>query len=177
MSLADLSTIVGLISGIAVVFSLVFLALQMRQTNKNQKALMQQGRSGRIIEALLKRTDPHLGGALSRAWRGETDLDPSEVHAVVAWILSIFWHFEDSFLQHQAGLLDDKSWEGDLAAFRTWLGLPVARVTWQIAQSQLTGPFKDFGNAVLQQVAVMKTYDEAATFKDLMAKEIAKASA
>ena len=41
MSLADLAS---LASSIAVLVSLLFLALQVRQSNRNQRSLMQQGR-------------------------------------------------------------------------------------------------------------------------------------
>ena len=60
MTFADLSSLGGFISGIAVVITLIFLLLQMRQTDKNQKALLQQGRSARVTELILKRTEPEL---------------------------------------------------------------------------------------------------------------------
>ena len=44
MSLSDLAALGSFISGVAVVVTLVFLLVQMRQTNRNQKSLMQQGR-------------------------------------------------------------------------------------------------------------------------------------
>ena len=46
MSLSDLAAIGSFVSGIAVFFSFFFLALQLRQANRDQKALMQQGRTG-----------------------------------------------------------------------------------------------------------------------------------
>jgi hypothetical protein len=43
MTLSDLSSIVGVISGLAVLGSLVYLSLQNRQMERNQRALMNQG--------------------------------------------------------------------------------------------------------------------------------------
>jgi hypothetical protein len=43
MLLSDLASIGNLVSGLAVLASLVYLSLQLRQTDRNQKALMNQG--------------------------------------------------------------------------------------------------------------------------------------
>jgi flagellar biosynthesis/type III secretory pathway M-ring protein FliF/YscJ len=57
MSLSDLAALGSFISGVAVLASLVFLFFQMRQmteqvrqSERNQRALMQQGRSMRGME-------------------------------------------------------------------------------------------------------------------------------
>ena len=50
MSLADLAS---LASSVAVVVSLLFLGLQIRQSNRNQRSLMQQGRSARNVDSSL----------------------------------------------------------------------------------------------------------------------------
>jgi hypothetical protein len=57
MSLADLAS---LASSVAVVVSLLFLGLQIRQTNRNQRSLMQQGRSARNVELLSRLSDPRV---------------------------------------------------------------------------------------------------------------------
>jgi hypothetical protein len=54
MSLSDLASLGSFVSGVAVVATLVFLGLQMRQTNLNQRALMQQGRSARTADSMLR---------------------------------------------------------------------------------------------------------------------------
>lgn len=43
MSLADLALIASLLSSVAVLVSLLFLGVQIRQSNRNQRSLMQQG--------------------------------------------------------------------------------------------------------------------------------------
>jgi hypothetical protein len=62
MSLTDLASIGSLVSGVAVLFSLLFVGIQIRQSNRNQRSLMQQGRSVRNVELLLKPTEPRLSG-------------------------------------------------------------------------------------------------------------------
>jgi hypothetical protein len=48
ISLSDISSIASLVSSIAVVISLFYLSIQIRQAQKNQRAIMQQGRSSGI---------------------------------------------------------------------------------------------------------------------------------
>ena len=50
MNLSDLASIAGDISAIALVITLVFLNLQVRQSEKNQRALIQQGRASRTVD-------------------------------------------------------------------------------------------------------------------------------
>jgi hypothetical protein len=72
MSLADLAS---LASSVAVVASLLFLGLQIRQSNRNQRSLMQQGRSARNVELLSRLSDPRVSDVISRAANGETLTD------------------------------------------------------------------------------------------------------
>ena len=52
MSLGDLTALASLASSITVLVSLLFLGMQIRQGNRNQRSLMQQGRSARNVELL-----------------------------------------------------------------------------------------------------------------------------
>ena len=69
MSIADLAS---LASSVAVVVSLVFLGLQIRQSNRNQRSLMQQGRSARNVELLSRLSNPSVSDVISRAATGES---------------------------------------------------------------------------------------------------------
>ena len=65
MTLSDISSIVGVISGLAVLASLVYLSLQVRQTERNQRALMNQGVINGISENLRWSTEPHMAELLA----------------------------------------------------------------------------------------------------------------
>ena len=66
MNLGDISSFTTLASNLAVLVSLLFLGLQVRQGNRNQQSLMQQGRSKReaLIEGALTRLRPVVMTAL-----------------------------------------------------------------------------------------------------------------
>jgi len=84
MSLSDLASIGSLVSGFAVITTLVFLLFQMRQTNRNQQSLMQQGRAARWVTILLNRTTPEMTNLNSRLWEGDLSLNGAEIHASIA---------------------------------------------------------------------------------------------
>ena len=106
MSLADLAS---LASSVAVVVSLLFLGLQIRQSNRNQRSLMQQGRSARNVELLSRLSDPRVSDVISRAANGET-LTDQDCFVLYSYMASVFWSYEDCFFQFHLGMLDPKSW-------------------------------------------------------------------
>ena len=176
MSLSDLASIGSFVSGLAVVTTLLFLLLQMRQTNRNQKALMQQGRSARVVDLILRRTEPNVSEAISRAWLADMTLDASQVGAINDWVGALFWSIEDSFMQYQAGLLHATSWEVDLASLRAFLSFPYCRVSWKINRQFSGGEYRDFVDSMMKEIKVAKPFDELATWKTLMAEELAEAA-
>src|SRR5689334_6518225 len=52
MTLSDLAAVGSLVSGVAVLVSLVYLALQVRQSERNQRAVLNQGYITRVTEYL-----------------------------------------------------------------------------------------------------------------------------
>jgi hypothetical protein len=125
MSLADLAS---LASSVAVVVSLLFLGLQIRQSNRNQRSLMQQGRSARNVELLSRLSDPRVSDVISRAANSET----------------VFWSYEDCFFQFHLGMLDPKSWASDGTVLRRLLGNPAYRAVWRFARGGIGDEYRSF---------------------------------
>src|SRR5215472_13261165 len=99
MSLSDLASLGSFVSGVAVLATLVLLLLQMRQSNLNQRALMQQMRSARTIETLLKQAEPDIANAGRSVFLGEGDIDPGQLRSFVMIQVAVLTNFEDTFLQ------------------------------------------------------------------------------
>src|SRR5438270_4876390 len=102
MSLSDLAAIGSFISGIAVFMSFIFLGLQLRQANRNQRSLMQQARTGRNAEILLKMADPGVSETLAQANTGCGALSDAKIWSCYGFTAAVFWSYEDCFLQFQA---------------------------------------------------------------------------
>ncbi len=98
MSLTDLSALGSFISGIAVVVSLVFLSLQIRQSNQNQRSLMEQDSANRRIDLLLRRADPYLSGIILRAAECDPTLEPAQIMSYSMVVMAVFEGYEATFL-------------------------------------------------------------------------------
>ena len=54
MSFADVAAVAGAVSAVAFIVSLLLLNLQVHATEKNQRALTQQGRAGRTADISMR---------------------------------------------------------------------------------------------------------------------------
>ena len=143
MSLTDLASLASLVSGIAVLVSLLFVGLQIRQANRNQRSLMQQGRSVRNVDLLSRLSDPKLGDIMLRVAKGETLAD-AEYYMLYGYMASVFWSYEDCFFQFHSGTLDAKSWASDVATLKRLLSNPAYRAVWRAVRDALGDEYRSF---------------------------------
>jgi hypothetical protein len=95
MSLADLASITGVLSSLAVFGSLIYLALQVRQADRNQRTLLQQGASARNMESIWKFSEPQYAGIIARVWNGEVDFTPTEATQVAYLLRASLFGLQD----------------------------------------------------------------------------------
>jgi hypothetical protein len=174
VSLSDLASIGSFISGVAVVVTLIFLLLQLRQTERIQHGAMQQGRSARTVDFILRANDPVLCETIVRANQSDLTLTPVQIAALNTYAVALFWSAEDSFLQHQNGLLDAASWATEVATLKAFLLLPAWRVGWQMCRNQAGNEYGRFVDSLMQTVKPVKSFDESSIWKDLMKKQLAE---
>src|SRR5215472_2540393 len=114
MSLSDLAALGSFVSGIAVAVTLIFLLLQMRQADKNQRATIRMGRATRANDLYAMMASPDIARVLAKAWLCE-DLSEVEANIYLAYCAAMLTNFEDTNFQYHAGLLDKAVWEGEEA--------------------------------------------------------------
>ena len=124
MALSDLASIGNFVSGLAVLISLVFLTLQIRQANKNQRAIIQQGRATRISDFLLHVVDPSLLPAWTAGLRGDPKIGADRYFQFMYIARARFISFEDSFLQRRNGLMEEGAFLGHTNAFQQVFNTP-----------------------------------------------------
>jgi len=151
MSLSDLASIGSFLSGAAVVVSFAFLALQMRQTNANQKSLMQQGRSARTVDMLMKMSEPGLSDTIVSAFDG-APREPARVFAFYSFACACFWNYEDSFLQFRAKTLDARGWATDELTLRGLFANPAYRAVWRMARAGMNADYRDYLDRLMKDV-------------------------
>src|SRR5690242_20183129 len=127
MSLSDLASLGSFVSGLAVVVTLAFLLVQTRQSNRNQRALMQQGRAVSQVDLLLRNSEPQFARVNLRGRAGDLTLSDEEIQTFIYLSLANWRSFEDGFLQHRTGTLDTQSFQSDTAIIRWILAVPSQR--------------------------------------------------
>ena len=169
MSLTDLTSLASLVSSVAVLVSLLFIGLQIRQSNRDQRSLMQQGRSARNVELLSRLSDPRLSDVMLRVAHGET-LTDTDYFVLYGYMASVFWSYEDCFFQFHSGMLDAKSWASDVTTLRRLLGNPAYRAVWRFARGGIGDEYRFF----LDRLAVEAKHNAPANLVNTLRQYIAE---
>lgn len=149
MTLADLASIGSLISGVAVLASLVYLAQQTRQNVRNSQAIVQQGRAARIADTALRLADLRADPGIDRCMTGMTDVSERDVGRFLNVCRAVFVSAEDSFFQHKRGLMDDLAFASFEASIRAGIGSSGLRAGWMLTREMYEREFRDYMDRLL----------------------------
>jgi len=149
MTLSDLSSIGSLVSGLAVLASLVYLGRQLKQTEKHQKATIRQRRIDRAMELMMGRLDPSVAEAISNGTAGNVDISATQLLQFSAYCDAYFLHAEDTYYQHDAGLLDDAAYETFVAYQNFAFTQRGMRAQWRRERFGFGGGFVEFMDKLL----------------------------
>jgi hypothetical protein len=107
MTLEQYAYLAEIIAAIAVISSLVYLGVQVRQSNLLARAQTRHELTANLIELLqVPGHNPQLAGLIRRANEGE-DLNPDEAEQYLWYMRAVFRHWEDAHYQYRAGLYDE----------------------------------------------------------------------
>jgi hypothetical protein len=131
MTLSDLAAIGSFVSGVAVLISLVFLYYQLRQVSaqvgqseRSQRALVQQGRVARSSDQLFRLAAPDLTSAYLKGTAGDASTSEEEYFRFFLVLTAVARSAEDVFFQHELGLLDAASLANQLSSVRAVFTAP-----------------------------------------------------
>jgi hypothetical protein len=130
MTLSDFASVGSLVSGIAVLISLIYLAVQVRQAEKNQRSLMNQGAVTRGNSSLALLTQPDLSDLFARAVAGESEFSSGEAYRLQTILRISMLSLQDHYVQHRAGLIDQITYDNISGGVRRLLTRPVFRALW-----------------------------------------------
>jgi len=146
MSLQEISALVQIGANVAVLASVLFLAVQARlgiqmlkdaaQRNHMDKA---QSVSRMIAE------NPQLAELWARGSKlGTAKLNDAERVQFVNFLTYVLRIWEELFLQHRRGLIDDEMWQANARIVRDTKPMPGARDCWAIRRHLFTEAFQQF---------------------------------
>ena len=153
MSLSMLASLGSFVSGFAVLISLIYLALQVRQTERNQQISIRHSRASRIVELHLALAESGVSGAWLHGSASPDELTQVELSQFINLCRALFFHFEDSFYQREEGLLNDAAFETVVAGVRFSARSPGWRAAWKMARPNFGGRFLSFMDGIVLQSA------------------------
>ena len=159
MSLSDLASVGSFVAGFAVLTSLIYLALQVRQTERNQQISIRHSRVSRTVELHVALADPALADAWLHGSGRPEDITQTELSQYISLCRAHFFHFEDSFYQREEGLLNDDAFETVVAGARLLARSPGLRAAWKIARPNFGGRFLEFMDGVVAGAAAEPPVD------------------
>ena len=151
MTLSDLGSIGSLISGIAVLVSLLYLGAQMRQSSRHSQALIQQGRASRTMEILTRWAEFDWSDGMEACITGSPEVNARDLRRFISLMRAYFVNYEDSFLQHSEGLLDGAAYANVEAALRLTMTGRGHRAAWQVARDAFDRGFQDYMDGIIAQ--------------------------
>ena len=168
MSLEQVFYVSQSIAAVAVIASLLYLAQQVRQAERVQRATMQQGRADRTSQASLAAANPELARVFQKGAAGDPELAREDFTQWMLMCRALFLSGEDSFLQHEAGMLSDAAFGSYVAGVKFYFSMPGMRAAWKLTEGQFGSDFRAFGNAMLAQTAVMENADAYSEWRRLL---------
>jgi hypothetical protein len=158
MSLSDLASLGSFVSGVAVLISLIFLYVQLRQigaqivqAEKNQKAAIGQGRTNRIVELVLRTAEPGLGEAVANVFSNADALTAQQLFQFLNYTRALLLNAEDTFYQHANGLLEDEPYQGFVNAMRMTTASPATRLMWPTIRPTFGPSFARFVDQLIEE--------------------------
>jgi hypothetical protein len=159
MSLSDLASLGSFVNGCAVLISLIYLSLQVRQTKRNQQIAIRHSRASRIVELQLALAESGVAEAWLHGSGRPQEITQTEVSQYINLCRALFFHFEDSFYQREEGLLNDDAFETVVAGVRLSARSPGWRAAWRLARSNFGGRFLAFMDGEVARSAVEPPLD------------------
>jgi hypothetical protein len=171
MSLSDLASIGSFVSGIAVLLSLIYLNVQVRQADRNQQASIRQGRSTRAVDLFMGATNPSVADAAAKGIAGDEDISGTQFQQFRYYCMAHISHAEDSFYQHQDRLLNDAAFDTFVSALKGSLRSSGLRAVWKRSRNAYASEFVAFMDKAYAETPIDPSIDGLTQWKADVAAE------
>lgn len=151
MTLEAIYFISQIVAAGAIVASLLFVGLQLRYSDKTQRALVHQATIARTIELNQRLTDAHIVALIMKAREPHAAWNADEIWQMRAVIRVIVLHVLDMQWQLRAGLLDGSTFDSVLTVTRGIFSLPGVRICWQMILPRVSASDRALVESLLLQ--------------------------
>lgn len=151
MNWEQLGAIGEIVSGIAVLATLLYLAIQIRQAKNLMLSSAHQNRTDRNIALMHFIANDEQ--SLNRTLGNLTPEEMSDVELLRATYLfsTVLRHFEDMQYQHQLGIVDSETWGANMEGIRSSLTSNGGIVYWQGCKHMFRPSFAELVDKIIQE--------------------------
>ncbi|NIL94666.1 MAG: hypothetical protein GTO71_09535 [Woeseiaceae bacterium] len=123
MTIQDLGAIGDLVGGVAVLVTLVYLAMQIKQNTKIHASLIRQNFYDAQQQQILHAVEsPDFNTLINRSWTTDKALSPGEQTQIWRHMQGILIGYQGAFEQYKSGALPKADWDLVKLMLRTfWL--------------------------------------------------------
>ena len=158
MTLEDLGNLGDFIGGLAVIATLIYLALQIRQnTFLLRRSVEQTTRADSTAVLHLLAQSPENAAVFHRGQVDSDALSPEERTHFYLLMATNFYHLQFGYAAYKGGTQTESGWNVQWRAVQYFISRPGVRSWWKRQGSQLIGSGTDFGHLV---DAEMRKYQE-----------------
>jgi hypothetical protein len=172
MTLSDLASIGSFVSGVAVMISLVYVALQVGQAKKNQRASIHAARTDRIVNVFMGSTEPSLADAIARGASGDLELSDTQLRQFTNYSWARFFNAEDSFFQFRDGLLHKSAFDSIVRGLKFTVASPGTRALFKRMRPMFRAEFVEFVDGILAETPAELRSDMAAQWRSDVRSEL-----
>jgi hypothetical protein len=134
MTLSTLASIASVLSSVAICASLIYLAVQVQQSDRNQRTLLQQATSARTMETIWKFGEPHNTEIVARAWSGESDFTTTQLTQLGNLMRATLFGLQDQFLLEQRALVSPTQVTTNERGVMRMFSAPAFRALWTLSR-------------------------------------------
>jgi hypothetical protein len=144
MSIQDWAAIGEMVGAIAVVVSLIYVGVQVRQNTRATRVITRQAFVQTHGENVSHLMQEEFRDIYWRGLAGLSNLHGSELAAFGGWAAQIFREFESFYFQWKAGAFDDQIWSGWNCQFRDAFGYLGVQEVWTLRCHHFSAEFREF---------------------------------
>lgn len=153
MTLTQLADVGELLGGIAVVASLIYLALQIRQNTKTVRGSTLHQNTDLWTSIFFRLAEPEFARAYVAGMSGEPGIKPSHFTQFFFICRAMFLAFENQYYQMRQGVLDAETYAGYERAIATqFLAFGGFRSWWRQSRSVFSPSFVEHIDALIAKV-------------------------
>jgi|GEM_PF-2331218 len=150
--LETINTISQTVAAIAVVASLIYLAIQTRQTAQSQRAMMQSNRAASIGNYLMTAGDPSFSATFAAGCAASPEMDITAARHFAGFSRAQINSLHERFLESREGLMDEQRWRMTRLGLAGFLSAPGHRATFKLWCNVGTPEFVTLCDSIIEDL-------------------------